>query len=170
MSSIPLPILDAFIYRFSVFDTKIVFQLLPALEIFMIQFVTNLLAPFRCCHAKRGLEHESLCAISDSLRFQFRCGSSFEALEVRSVWSHHRVQCRTAGTESALLRLVLAQDQSHELTHAVAVVVRWTERVFLHRPARRKDDEVSNRRAITQRWARQHRKNARILSNENSGS
>lgn len=170
MAPIPLPILNAFAHRFSVFDTKIVFQLLPALEIFMIQFVTNLLAPFRCCHAQRRLEHESLRAFGDSLRFQFRRGSSFEALEVGSMWSHNRVQCCTARTESTFLGLVFAENQPHELAHAVTVVVRRSERVFLHRPAWRKNHKVSNRRSITQRWARQHRKNAGILSNENSGS
>lgn len=77
------------------------------------------------------------------------------------------MQSCSARQESTFFRLVFTENQAHELAHAVAVVVRRPERVFLHRPARREDDKVCNRCSVAKRRASQYSEDARILSNGN---
>lgn len=73
----------------SLLDTKVIFQFLPTFIVFMIQFVTCLLAPFRRCHAQRRLKHESLSAIGNSLRLQLCIARLLKAGSVGTVRCHH---------------------------------------------------------------------------------
>ena len=42
----------------------------------------------------------------------------------------------------------LSKNESHELRHAVSVIMRRSESVLLHGPTRRKDDKISHCRAL----------------------
>ena len=77
---------------------------------------------------------------------------------------HHGVQRGAPRTEALLLGLVseeiiittkktlsfdsLSENESHELRHAVSVIIRRTESVLRHRPTRREDDKISHCRAL----------------------
>ena len=109
---------------------KVVLNLLPALEVLLVQLVAGLLSPLGNSQLETALEHEGLCPLRHLDRPQALVGPVLEALGVRSVGRHHGVEGGTAGTEALLLGLVLAQDEAHELGHAVPVVVRRPERLL----------------------------------------
>jgi hypothetical protein len=60
------------------------------------------------------------------------------------------------GHKAALLCIVRTPDQSHVFAHAVSVVVRRSESVLCHHPARGEDDKVYSCNAGLQGWAREH--------------
>lgn len=94
-----------------------------------------------------------LCAIGNSGGSQVFLGSSLKTVYVGAVRRHYAVQGGTAGFEAALFRFVFAGYESHELGHAVPVVVRGPEGVLLDRPSRGEDHEVRYRRAFRFRRA-----------------
>mmetsp|Transcript_4169 Transcript_4169/g.14579 ORF Transcript_4169/g.14579 Transcript_4169/m.14579 type:complete len:241 (-) Transcript_4169:707-1429(-) len=109
-----------------------------------------------------GLEHEGHCVPSDVVGLLGLVGGLLEGRGVRPVRAHARVKRGPAGQKSALLCLVLPVDQSHELAHAVPVVVRGPECVLSDRPARREDHEVRNRGPGLLARAGQHREDGGV--------
>jgi hypothetical protein len=86
-------------------------------------------------------------------RLQLGDGRGVEHLAVGPVRGADAVEGGAAGHEAALLGVVRAPDEAHVLAHAVSVVIRWSESVFCHHPARGKNDEVDSSDAGLERGA-----------------
>ena len=59
-------------------------------------------------------------SLSHPLRFELSRAVLLEALGVRAVWGHHAVETGPSRLEALLFGFVVAVDQTHEFTHAVA--------------------------------------------------
>eukprot|EP01136_Pigoraptor_vietnamica_P024412 Opistho-1_new@77441 len=134
----------------------------PHLVVLGLHLVARALAPLGHHEAQRALKHERLRAVRHAHGREFCCRRLLEAIEVRSMRRHHAVQAAAAGGESLLLRLVISEDEAHELGHRVAMVVRGAECVLLHRPSRGKNNKVANGDARLVAGAREHREDRRV--------
>ena len=131
-------------------QTEVVLDVLPALVVLLVQLVAGLLPPLGDGQLQGGLEHEGLGALRHLDGAQLHAAPVLETFGVWTVGRHHGVEGGSPGTESLLLGLVptvshhhhhhhhhqhqhrhlLAQDETHELGHAVAVIVGRPEGVL----------------------------------------
>merc|ERR1719458_723057 len=123
-------------------DVEVVGQLLPALVVSFVQLLACLLSPLCDGKVEGGFEHERLCPLGHLDGPELPGGPVVEALGVGAVGGG------TSRTEPLLLSLVLSKNESHELGHAVSVVVRGPEGLLGHGPPRGEDDKVCDGRAL----------------------
>ena len=90
-----------------------------------------------------GLEHEGHAVLGSLERLVVCVYSFLVGSGVRTVRSHAGVQGRGSWCK-AHFGVVLAADVSHELSHAVSVVVGRFESVLSHEPARRKNHKIDS--------------------------
>lgn len=101
-------------------QVEVLLQRLPTLVVASVQLLARVQAPLRGGHAERGLEHEGLGAIGNALRNQWLIRRHFEAIAIWAMRRHDAVQRGSSWLEAVLLGLVFAEDQAHELAHAVS--------------------------------------------------
>jgi hypothetical protein len=130
-------------------------QTLPTLVVLCIDQSLGL--RIRCdLHHEGRLEHEGQRGIGNLDRLQRRSGTRVKRRGVGTMWCHTAVQTATTRQEAFLLGFVHATNQAHELAHAVAMKVRWTECVFGNSPTSWEDDKVGHSNSRTFRRAGQH--------------
>lgn len=61
----------------------------------------------------------NLSADGNFLWLELHFGICLEALRVRTMWGHHRVEGRSSWQETAFFSFVRAKDKAHKLAHAV---------------------------------------------------
>lgn len=135
------------------------------LAVLLLDLAARLEPPVRDADHQAALEHEGAAPGADLGRLELRVPRALVAVGVRAVPAHDVVQARAAGHEpalAALLGVVPALDEAHELAHRVAVVPRRAEGVLADQPARREDDEVGDGGAHVVRRRRQHGEDARV--------
>lgn len=149
------------------------FRLLPMhlhpaptmLTILTLYLCTLLQPPLRHAHHQTTLKHKRTAPGTHLGRLQLGLPRPLVALRVRPMPTHDIMQARAAGHKAAgpaLLSVVAARNQAHELAHCVAVVPRRAERVLADQPSRREDHEIRNRRARVLRHAAQHGEYGRV--------
>ena len=134
-------------------QTEVILDVLPALVVLLVKLVAGLLPPLGHGQLQGSLEHEGLRPLRHLHRTQLHVAPVLEAFRVRAVGCHHGVQGGASRAETLLLRLVplvshhyhhhyhhyhhyhhhhhlLAQDETHELRHAVTVIVGRAEGVL----------------------------------------
>lgn len=135
------------------------------LAVLLLDLAARLEPPVRDPDHEAALEHERAAAAPDLGRLELRVPRALVTVGVRAVPAHDVMQARAPGNEpacAALLSIVPALDEPHELAHRVAVVPRRAEGVLADQPARREDDEVGDGRPDVVRRRRQHGEDARV--------
>ena len=99
---------------------KVLLEALPAKIVVLVELAAAVEGPVGDGEAVVRLEHEGLRAVGDALGPQLGVRGALEALRVRPVGRHHRVQAAAARLKTFLLRLVVTLYQAHELAHAVS--------------------------------------------------
>lgn len=108
------------------------FQPLPALVILRIKFLASFGPPFRYCQPQAALKHEGLSPLSHPCWFEHLGAPILKTVKIRPVWSHDTMQSGPSWPKTPLFRFILSENQPHKFRHAIPVVVRGPECVFLH--------------------------------------
>jgi hypothetical protein len=116
---------------------------LPALSVILVDLRELLHGKLGCLEKIAGLKHKSKVLLPNLEGLLLTQHEPLIGISIRPMRRHRGMERRASRNKpTRLLRIVFSRNITHELSHAVPVVVWRLEGMLSHQPTRREDHEV----------------------------